>query len=131
MVERVETGDIASPFCLPLTMCGEVGVDFDIGLLFLPRETRETEDRDFTGFPKEAGPTILTGADGQIDSSSTKPGCMPACKGILDRRFPPLLSDPPGVCVPERIPSMLPSLRILIARMVSNGRSVAGRLGFD
>lgn len=131
MVERVETGDNASPFCLPLTMCGEVGVDFDIGLLFLPSETRETEDRDFTGFPREAGSTMLIGAEGQIDSSSTKPGCMPACKGILDRRLPPLLSDPPGVCVPDRSPSGLPSLRMLIARMVSSGLSVAGRVGFD
>ena len=73
IVERVETGDKASPLFLPLIICGDVGVDFDIGLLFLPSETRETDDRDFTGLPKEAGSTMLIGADGQIDSSSIKP----------------------------------------------------------
>jgi hypothetical protein len=85
IVEWEETGDSASTFDLPL-MSGEVGVDRDIVLLFLPRETRETVDRDLNDFASATGSAIITGTDGQIDSSRITPA---AGTGTLDRRFAP------------------------------------------
>lgn len=126
-VEREETGDSMSVLRLPLTR-GEFGVDRDSVLLLLPRETKETFDRDLSDFAKATGSAIMTGADGQIDSSSM----TPAGAGTLDRRLL-LLCEPwsRGVMAPEDIWSTLRSLRMLICRTVSNGLSVASRVGFD